>query len=205
MSKSIKALAILGVVAGLGVAALPLSSYAAESEDSLNIGVQTTIKDYIAIESDSELTEENQTYVNIGELTNNGPIINTESGAGASIVIKTNHEKGYTVSIKADATDLTADGITDVIPAGVPAQNSSAWGYKASKADGVTNVTIESAAASYAGVTKDNVKIATGTTATNADGDTIRLDFAASADASQAAGTYKGVVTLTATATPAGA
>lgn len=190
MSKTTKALAIMGVVAGLGVAALPMSSYAAT--DTASFGVQVTLDDYISVES---ATAEDA-YVTITGVTNNGGI-----GTGTNdITVKTNNKSGYYLQISAAETDLknTTAGETSTIPAGKPQQGTSAWGYKAA-ADGVTNVTIETAAADYAAVGTTPTTIATGAKETSDDGDKITLTFGATASASQAQGTYQGQVTVTAT------
>lgn len=197
MSKTTKALAIMGVVAGLGVAALPMSSYAAEgaSPQSTDMGVKTTIEDYIAIETTTDGSDDTDPKnVLVEGVVNNGAL---KDGTGV-FNVKTNNKKGYYVQIKAaDTTLKNADN--DTIPAGVPAKGTSAWGYKASVAEAATNVSIETAAQNYAAVTDSNVTIAKGAAATGNAGDDINLTFGISASASQAAGTYTGKVTLTAT------
>lgn len=201
MSKTTKALAIMGVVAGLGVAALPMSSYAAT--DSTNMGVKTTIEDYIAIETTTDGSDDTDAKnVVVSNVINNGEI---GTGTG-TFNVKTNNKSGYYVQIS--ATDTTLKNATnETIPAGVPAKGTSAWGYKAS-ADGVSNVTIKDdvyAGKDYAAVSGTAATIATGTAATADAGDNITMTFGISASASQAAGTYKGTVTLTATSGVQGA
>lgn len=205
MSKTTKALAIMGVVAGLGVAALPMSSYAAT--DSTNMGVKTTIEDYIAIETTTDGSDDTDAKnVIVAGVVNNGDV---KTGTG-TFNVKTNNKQGYYVQISATDTDLTntTSGQSEKIPAGNPAKGTSAWGYRAS-ADGVSNVTIKDdvyGSNDYAAVDGTATTIATGAGATADAGDNITMTFGISASASQAAGTYKGVVTLTATSgTEAGA
>jgi len=59
MSKMSKAIAVLGVVAGLGVAALPLSSYAADEpySQSTSADVQVGVSGAISIEVDNGATD----------------------------------------------------------------------------------------------------------------------------------------------------
>lgn len=206
MSKTTKALAIMGVVAGLGVAALPMSSYAAT--DTTNMGVKTTIEDYIAIETTTDGSDDTDAKnVVVDGVINNGEVA---TGTG-TFNVKTNNKSGYYVQISATDVNMNntnASLSTEKIPAGVPQQGTSAWGYKAS-ADGVSNVTIKDdvyAGKDYAAVTGTPTTIATGAAETTNDGDDITMTFGISADAKLAAGTYKGTVTLTATSgTEAGA
>lgn len=222
MSKTTNLLVALGVVAGLGVAALPLSSYAVtgtettpDSYDTDNnddtvdrLGVQVEIKDYISIEAPITDTESGDNFVKIAGVINNGDI----QSESTDVNVKTNASAGYTVSITAagygdDKTALVAfeaDGTTqdaantDKFEAGAPTVGESKWGYKVSKAESAANVTIESAAADYAGVTTGNVQIVTGTTKTADAGDTFTITFGATASASMNPGVYKGGVKLTA-------
>ncbi len=69
MSKSTKIIAALGVVAGLGVAALPLSSYAATT--SGNVLVQAQITDSIAMRIHSNADAAENTYTEVQEPSGN--------------------------------------------------------------------------------------------------------------------------------------
>ncbi len=191
MSKSTKALAILGVVAGLGVAALPLSSYAAtEGQHYYNqdeMTVNLNVNDFISLET----TQANKT-VSLGNVINNGPIV---SGTG-TINVKTNNAGGYVVKIspkdgtKTGMVGKTASN-TETIAAGVPKVGESKWGYRLAAAEGGT-------ADAYQGLTAEAEL--TKTTAKPADaGDTITIEFGASVSASQAADEYSTTVLLTAT------
>lgn len=116
MTNLTKAIAALGVVAGLGVAALPLTSYAettpvkwqAGNEDNSNttlnygggnetnpmwvktdVGVQLTVEDAISIEADKDTTDGNRVELNAGN-SNKGDV---------KIKVVTNNHLGYNLSL----------------------------------------------------------------------------------------------------------
>ena len=81
MSKVTKTIAALGVVAGLGVAALPLASYAADTQ---NIAVEAEIGSTISVETPTAATVElAPTY---------GAAATTGS---SSVTVKTNNLNGF--------------------------------------------------------------------------------------------------------------
>ncbi len=155
MSKTTKAFAILGVVAGLGVAALPFNAMAATTPlngDNDNpvtdqVTVKATLKDYISIElaagdkgtfdetAATDITAGDPATVvahahtlDLGELVNGGAVVE----GNLLVNVKTNNAKGYKLGIKAAGTNLV--GKTDsnnTIAAGVPAVGSSLWSFKA--------------------------------------------------------------------------
>lgn len=214
MSKTTKALAIMGVVAGLGVAALPMSTYAVADPVSKEAQVKLEVKDVLSLDlksnndSGSE-SEENLTVVNLGTATGDGNVVE----GSLTATVKTNNKTGYIVTIQNKETEtamLNAD--SDKIPAGTPAKGTSAWGYKVSNiATGGTN----SAAAvdSYVGVpangTPTTIVNSNGPTKVDADnaennGDTATVEFGASVSTAQAMGEYSSTVVLTASANIAG-
>lgn len=155
MSKTTKAFAILGVAAGLGVAALPFNAMAATTPlngDNDNpvtdqVTVKATLKDYISIElaagdkgtfdetAATDITAGDPATVvahahtlDLGELVNGGAVVE----GNLLVNVKTNNAKGYKLGIKAAGTNLV--GKTDsnnTIAAGVPAVGSSLWSFKA--------------------------------------------------------------------------
>lgn len=182
MSKTTKAFAILGVVAGLGVAALPFNAMAATTPlngDNDNpvadqVTVKATLKDYISIELTADPADTTSKFdetaatditagdppavvahahtLDLGELVNGGSVVE-----GSLLVnVKTNNAKGYKLGIKAAGDNLV--GKTDnnnTIAAGVPAVGSSLWSFKVAKggdADPYTNMTIDPAYAVYQAV-----------------------------------------------------
>ena len=150
MSKTTKAFAILGVVAGLGVAALPFNAMAATPLNGDNdnpvtdqVTVKATLKDYISIElaagdkgtfdetaatditaGDPPAVVAHAHTLDLGELVNGGAVVE----GNLLVNVKTNNAKGYKLGIKAAGTNLV--GKTDsnnTIAAGVPAVGSSLW------------------------------------------------------------------------------
>lgn len=228
MSKTTKTFAILGVVAGLGVAALPFNAMAATTPlngDNDNpvtdqVTVKATLKDYISIElaagdkgtfdetaatditaGDSATVVAHAHTLDLGELVNGGAVVE----GNLLVNVKTNNAKGYKLGIKAAGTNLV--GKTDsnnTIAAGVPAVGSSLWSFKA-EAGGTggayddANYKLVSAYTNYtANIPTTNEKIASYGKATNADGLNTKITFGVSADASQAADEYAQTVTFTA-------
>ncbi len=189
MSKMSKAIAVLGVVAGLGVAALPLSSYAVS--DTASTTAQAIIGDSIAV------------TVADATVTMNNVMANQDvNEASTNVTIQTNSATGYQVQIK-DADSDTALKTTDGtgtstgIPAGTPTKDTNAWGFKASSS--AANVTIGSSAQGYRAIDTTNLMVAEGTAASANDGDVINLTFGVTVDTTIAAGTYQDEVVLTAT------
>lgn len=122
MSKITSAIAALGVVAGLGVAALPLSTYA---QTSGPVTVKAEVNSSISVEYEGE------PEVNFGTLLNDSDVV-TRKG---QVTVKTTNENGYTLTVRdTDAdnalTKTGADGLVAAakIDAGTPAKNTTAWG-----------------------------------------------------------------------------
>lgn len=184
MSKITKTIAALGVVAGLGVAALPLASYAADDSLDTAITVTASLGDAISIESSAS-------SINKMTLTAGGPVVASNQ---LDITVVTNATNGYTVSIEDgdENTALVGTGSNrETINAGDPDQNKSAWGYKFGE-------TIEGID-SYTAITTELKQVAEKNAKTNDSGDVYKLGFGASAAASLTPDTYTGSVTLTAT------
>ncbi len=140
MSKMTKTIAALGVVAGLGVAALPLSSYAAEvtntgaTQAGVDVTFQATVGNSISITA-SEGT------VSINNLIANQDV----AEASTDITVATNNAAGYQLRIKDKDSTLAlmpaADGTAAGIAAGVPTKGTNAWGFKASSDDITVDIT----------------------------------------------------------------
>lgn len=179
MSKMTKTIAALGVVAGLGVAALPLSSYAAQSQPVTLTAV---------IDSNISITAED-TEVSVGTVMVGGEV----AKASTDVTVTTNSATGYTLQIKdEDAnTNMTNNANLDaVIPAGSPAKGTSAWGVSVD--DG----------AEWKAVTADGIELAKSSTAASEDDlftGTTTVTFGVSAATGQASGTYKDTVVFVAT------
>lgn len=168
MSKITKTIAALGVVAGLGVAALPLTSYA----DTVNL--TANLNDSLAL----EVTETALTFT----LENNGAVVTDTTEA----TVTTNNATGYDLNIKAGTGGTALVDGSYSIEAGAAAQGTSAWGYNT---DG---------GSTYKGVTATDVSIAQSNTPTAAEGVTTTITVGVSADGTQEAGSYTGSFVLTA-------
>lgn len=175
MSKITKTIAALGVVAGLGVAALPLASYAAVQNPS-TVNLTASLDNSLSL----SVTETELAF----ELENGGAVVTDETAA----TVTTNNGKGYDLNIKAASGDgaLTSTVGSYTIPAGPAAQGTSAWGYNTNGGD------------TYTAVTATDVSIASSTAPTPTAGTTTNITIGVSADATQEAGTYKGSFVLTA-------
>lgn len=195
MSKMTKTIAALGVVAGLGVAALPLSSYAAVVTDSTDVTLNAVVGEAISVTTNAA-----DDTVTINNVT-----ANQDAKEGSTVLtIQTNNANGYTLTIEdADATTALKDasntsyaGIATLKSGATLDKGTTGWGFKASTTtDGVTaNLT------NWTGIKTTAQTLATrasGATAT--DGDQVTLTFGVVVDSTVPAGTYSDVVTLTAT------
>lgn len=198
MSNLSKTIAILGVVAGLGVAALPLSSYAADPV-SKDVGVTLKIDDKLTIEADKDTTD------NKVDLTGEG-----HTGA-VNVTVVTNNQTGYNLNLKGSATtnptsltsqngdQIEATTGTFAAPAALSTSKSE-WGYSVANtnANNTTELT-QFADGVYAGVSAAGQEIVNVSKPTGENGDKTTVTFAASIADGQPAGTYDGQVTFTAT------
>lgn len=198
MSKTTNALIALGVVAGLGAAALPLSSYAVDPVTK-DVGVTLKIEDTLEIEADKDNAD------NKVDLTGDG-----HSGA-VNVTVKTNNQTGYNLNLKGsagtNATSLTSENGDQIAAAAgtfdTPAALStttSEWGYSVANTNanlqtGLTQFT----GSVYAGVSAAGQEIVNINKPTGDAGDKTTVTFAASIADGQPAGTYDGQVTFTAT------
>ena len=178
MSKITKTIAALGVVAGLGVAALPLASYA-DSPDSKPITVNANIGSSFSLTVDKN-------SVALAPI-NNGPIVNTETDGGINATVTSNNAAGYTLVLNGTEDYSLASG-TNKIAAGTPAKGTSAWAVKGGK---IT---------SYQALGGSGLTLADTSAPTGTSGEATDIDFAVSASPNQAAGNYTATLTLTATA-----
>lgn len=185
MSKTIMAAAALSVVAGLGVAALPLSSYAADlNTASENIDVIVNIDDTISMTVDNNAVEMN--------LTPGGEAVEKS----VKVSVTTNNATGYELYIR-DSDDETGlvNETGNIIAAGTTLSGaSSAWAYRVTgdwKAITTNNAVIKTVTNPTGTTTGDQL---------DANIDTV-VNFGAYAKSGEQSGTYRGGVTLTAVAT----
>ena len=173
MSKVTKTIAALGVVAGLGVAALPLASYAVE-ENPATVNITARLQDSLSL----TVTETELSF----DLENGGTVATDATDA----TVTTNNAAGYDLNIKAGSGGTALVSGSYSIEAGAAAQGTSAWGYNT---DGGTT---------YTGVTAQDVSIASAEAPTEAAGTKTTITVGVSADSTQEAGTYTGSFVLTA-------
>lgn len=196
MTKAItKVIAGLGIVAGLGVAALPLSSYAA-SEESSNVTVNVTINDTIGTVSPDCANSSGEGAA--GTSINSSCGISGSSNAGISILIK---DADSTLNLVSGSNTIAPIGgvLTDANFAFTNIANINAgnggWGYAVASSD--AGITVTSGYTDYNPITATDVKVA-GTTAASTVSNTS-INFRAVTPASQAPGTYTDTVVVTVT------
>lgn len=184
MSKITKTIAVLGVVAGLGVAALPLASYAVDTETSKDLTVTAQIGETLSVTL-------NHNSVALRP-TNGGAVVDTTQETQTVVAtVTTNNLQGYTLKLADADTDYALtneDG--QKIAAGTPTQDQSYWGVDFNDAGTYTALGAD-------GFSRNE------TNATADDGETTNIDFAVSASPSQASGTYTNTMTVTVTANEA--
>lgn len=193
MSKMTKTIAVLGVVAGLGVAALPLSSYAAEVTNTGATSATADVTFQATVGNSISITAADDTVAVTDVIANQ----DVKEGS-TTVKIATNNATGYQLQIKDKDADLAlkpaAAGTADGIATGVPAKGTNAWGFKAS----VTDATITLADTGYRAIKATNQILAEKTTASAAEGDVVTLTFGVTVDSTILPDTYSDVVTLTA-------
>lgn len=220
MTNLTKAIAALGVVAGLGVAALPLTSYAettpvvwdktAGSNDNGSwggagtaagpmwvakpVGVQLVIEQGIQIAVTNEDGSDNAPETVDLAYDDSTKIY---QGAPIQVNVVANNKQGYHLSIAGTHTvdghksDLVNEAGTAIIAGTLNDATTSSWGYKAGEST------------TWAKVTDADVVINSKATPTGAAGENTKVVFGAQISDTQEAGTYTGQVTFTATAGPA--
>lgn len=205
MSKTTNALIALGVVAGLGAAALPLSSYATDpvtSADNKTVSKDVTVK--LSIEDLLQISTSDVDEVTLTTSTSAAPFVYTHESPVVVNVVSRN-SKGYNLTIAGStAGQATKTGMFnaagDEIVAGnfdtsnVASVTKSTWGYAVATGE-------DALGTAYTGLAADGAatKIDGATAATPAAGQDTKLGFAAVVVDGQAAGDYSGKVTLTAT------
>lgn len=189
MSKMTQTIAVLGVVAGLGVAALPLSTYAATTENPATVDVLATVNGSISMTVADE-------EVHVGTVNTDGTI----ASKSTIVTVSTNNTNGYKLEMTDSDTntnmvqiDANGDPLNGgaSIPTGDLTAATSGWGYSVDNgakynvvpALGATPATIASSSA----------------TATD---EATTVTFGVKAAAGQAEGNYKGTVVFTATVNP---
>ncbi len=192
MSKIAKSMAILGVVAGLGVAALPLSSYAAEgSVRSGDVTVRVTVDSSLAVASSE--SDINLGTINSGTPVREGTTNVTVSGSSQlnwQLSIEDKDANNALTLTDADGAILSgaADG-TQKISAGAPAKGTSNWGFM-----GGTVTSFEAVPVAGAGTVFATGTFGADASAENLGTDTTTVTFGVSAGPGLEDGVYKDTV-----------
>lgn len=193
MSKIAKTIAVLGVVAGLGVAALPMSTYAAEYSRSASAIVTTEVEGAISIATSVDATGGK---VDLGKLALNSET--TEMTDPLAVTVTSNSAQTYSLGINALNGETAMKGAKTgaTIPAGTPAAGTSAWGYK-HNGTGTMAAAYSAVPASTSPATIKEFTPAEGATGTQ--NDVVDFMFKASANGTQTPDTYEATVVFTAT------
>lgn len=225
MTKTItKVIAALGVVAGLGVAALPLGTYADDIEVQVRINTTTgsispdcgtppnyattaTVAAGVLAESNCAITGSSNTGITIGISTSAAAQTPALALTGYTTAFETAPTNGST--IPAINTQLTSANFTI---ANIAAINSGAggWGYQFVAGTSTGSLTINDSLLITSGssttttdwnpITASNVNVASSTGPTTMTG--AAFNFRAATPTTQAAGYYSNVVTVTIATTP---
>lgn len=192
MSKMTKTIAALGVVAGLGVAALPLSSYAAQRE----VEISANVLGSIAITTDAEGESDTATgTLHLGDVTPGSSVVSE----ALSVTVSTNSDKGYDLTLidkNADASLVNKADATQKIPtATTVAQGKTAWGVRGGDL-GTSSWKAVPASGDVALTVKEN---AGGATLTDGSETTVVTFGVSVAEGAVAAGEYTSTVIFTAT------
>ncbi len=215
MTKSKTIIATLGIVAGLGAAALPLASYAASVSGNVILAVEVepaiamTITGNNDNDTENVITEDVSTVSQYDPNTATGAIgsytipnamsnpsstyislLPNNSATGTSIVtVYTNNASGYTLNVKdSDSTTaLTKVGGTDTIPALATAGTAGTPGWSIGGGD------LENAIA----VSDTDQLVKTVQTKTTS-GDATTMTYTVSTAADQATGVYTDTIIYTA-------
>lgn len=188
MSKMSQTIAILGVVAGLGVAALPLSTYAADPATASTTDKPTTVE--LTVPDTLTITTDADKIVLSGASGAATGVFTADKTLG--VTVTTNNNDGYTLVMNATETDLKSG--SDTIPTGTGAvEANSTWGFYLGDA-------AETAPETWTAVSNGVNVLNTGLgTKAVPEGETSKVNFIANIITSQPAGTYSGTVTFTAT------
>ena len=211
MAKLTQAMLALGLVAGLGIAILPLSASAETDtysrETDISIDVKTSIM--LSLEALKGTEYANDFGYGCGSdpsscnsaLTLKPTDILNHAKSGLNAKVRTNNKEGYSLTLKTTDEEgrmKQKDG-TEYIPTkNFAAQNIvSAWGYNLDGGDTFTAIPVSSAETGANVVAENNGE---GRTNTDGTGESNPVYFGASVNPEQAEGQYTGRVIFTATA-----
>lgn len=188
MSKIAKSIAVLGVVAGLGVAALPLSSYAAESAP---VTISAIVDSSIAVTAGKDTVDLGTIAAGTGIATQTVSVTVSGSVSKYNLGIV---DKDADASLKwtglADGQETAGDGTEEAIPATADlATATKGWAFRKGESGAWTAVPASGATAA---------PIVPGGNLTTA-GVTTDITFGVKADGTLKNGIYQDQVIFTAT------
>lgn len=184
MSKSTKIIATLGVVAGLGVAALPMSAFALDptgsSPQTTDVDVKVNIGSAISITATNDPSNSTVTMT---------PSDIDTSTLKTEITVSTNDTDGYTLTVTdKDANTNLVNG-SATIPTGTSiSAGTAAWAIKGGL---LTNWT--------AMVPNTETPLTVAQNSTNVSNEISNMTYGFSTAANQASGLYQDTITYTAT------
>ncbi len=206
MSKMSKAIAVLGVVAGLGVAALPLSSYAADptgasASKAAQVVVEVGGAISIEITNPGTVTQVSGVTVANDTLTLNQAKINGAISKGSlGVRVLTNAAEKYSLNMKAQGTtDMVGSGTaagSSIKTTASLAQGTAGWAY--SMDNGTTWKAIPDATGAGDEI-NPNGQTASVASQSKPFSEVTDVTFGVAADETTPEGTYTGNVTFTAT------
>ena len=179
MSKIKKMVVGLGLTTALGIATLPIATFAAS--DISSVTVKVNVNSVIALSADSNSTE----------VTMNPSSVNT-TALKTKLTVATNNKNGYKLTVKdADSTTaMTSGDTTETIPAVSGTLTAGTAGWNISGGD------LNKAAVTTSDQT---VKTNPNTMHTGIQED-VQMTYGVATAAAQAQGTYQDVIVYTATA-----
>lgn len=190
MQKSKKIIAALGVVAGLGVSTLPLTSYAAESHQTVSVTVESNIS--VGVTPSGSVS-----------LAPNGVALDQLKH---TIKVSTNNLNGYTLTVKdkdADTALVHSTKTSIKIPStdATPTSGTSSWAVQTAAAyTGMTSGLNTSWKAMPASTASGLIIKKSGAINNALTNDTTELKIGVALSESQETGTYSDEITYTAIA-----
>lgn len=200
MSKMSKAIAVLGVAAGLGVAAMPLSSYAAIPDNAYTTTTQAQVE--VVVDGAVSITSSAlNAPIKLGSIL---PGALSAKSSDVTVTVSSNDAQEYDLYIHAlNNGQMTGQDNGGTIPNVAPAKNVSGWGYAYSATAFATDAT-----PAFDKLPTEATKVNTGAKLTTSKdpgaGDDVQATgvshfvFQASAATTQTADTYTGTVVFTA-------
>lgn len=187
MTKITKVAAALGIVAGLAVSALPLTSYAAAEDVLVTITINSTLG------TEEAACDTASTSGAAGVQLDASCAYSSSSNSGLAITIK---DKDAVLNlVHTNGTDTIVPIAAQEAATGVLTQNG--WGWKFVNLGGTATAAIQGNRDRFSPITASDVAVVNATTAGTVTGDFM---FSVRTPATQAPGAYSDTVVVTTTA-----